>query len=188
MRKLKYHIASTLDGFIAREDHSFDCFMQERLVKESEHLTDYLASFATYDTALMGRRTYEIGLKVGVTDPYPAMETYVFSRSLKESPNPRVKLIADDAAGTVRRLKEREGKDIYLCGGGELAAMLLAEGLIDEVLVKLNPLLLGSGIPLSPRLRSLVDLDLLSTKVYRNGVLLMRYSVIPGSGTGKSAS
>ncbi|HYI01146.1 dihydrofolate reductase family protein [Hyalangium sp.] len=187
MRKLKYHVATTVDGFIAREDGSFDCFMQERLVKESEHITDYLASFATYDTVLMGRRTYEVGLKQGVTDPYQTMETYVFSRLLKELPNPRVKLIADEAAGVVRQLKERPGKDIYLCGGGDLAAALFAEGLIDEVLIKLNPLLLGSGIPVSPRLRSATDLELLSTKVYKNGVLLLRYSVLPGSGMEKKS-
>jgi dihydrofolate reductase len=184
MKKLKYHVASTVDGFIAREDGSADCFMQERLVKESEHITDYLASFAAYDTVLMGRRTYEVGLKMGVTDPYPTMETYVFSRSLKESPNPRVKLIADDAVGVIRRLKEQDSKDIYFCGGGEFAATLFAEGLIDEVLVKLNPLLLGAGVPLSPRLRDVTNLELLSTKVYKNGVLLLRYSVTrPSTGS-----
>jgi dihydrofolate reductase len=174
MRKLKYHVASTADGFIAREDDSFDCF---RFKPEDEHITDYLASLASYGTALMGRRTYEMGLKVGVTDPYPGLETYVFSRSMKESPNPRVKLISEDAMGVVRRLKEQEGKDIYLCGGGELASKLFAEGLIDEVLLKLNPLLLGSGVPLSPKLGGPLHLELLSTKVYSTGVLLLRYAV-----------
>lgn len=174
MRKLKYHVASTADGFIAREDDSFDCF---RFKPEDEHITDYLASLASYGTVLMGRRTYEMGLKVGVTDPYPGLETYVFSRSMKESPNPRVKLISEDAMGVVRRLKEQEGKDIYLCGGGEFASKLFAEGLIDEVLLKLNPLLLGSGIPLSPKLGGPLHLELLSTKVYSTGVLLLRYAV-----------
>lgn len=180
MKKLKYHIASTVDGFIAREDHTFEAFMQERLVKENEHITDYLGSFASYDTALMGRRTYEVGLKAGVTDPYPTLETYVFSRSMKESPNPRVKMISDDAVSVIKHLKDQQGKDIYLCGGGDFAATLFAAGLVDEVLVKLNPLLLGSGIPLSPRLPSVMNLDLLSTKVYRNGVLLLRYAVLRG--------
>ncbi|WP_224367783.1 dihydrofolate reductase family protein [Hyalangium versicolor] len=180
MRKLKYHVASTVDGFIAREDGSFDCFMQDRLTKESEHVNDYLASWSTYGTALMGRRTYEVGLKVGVTDPYPMMETYVFSRSLKESPNPRVKLVADDALTVVRQLKEQDGKDIYLAGGGEFASLLFDAGLVDEVLIKLNPFLLGSGIPLSPKLRGLVNLELLSTKVYKTGVILLRYAVMHG--------
>jgi dihydrofolate reductase len=173
MRKLKYHVAATVDGFIAREDDSFDCFPNE-----GDHVLDYLSSLASYGAVLMGRRTYEIGLKAGVTDPYPNLESYVFSRSLKESPNPRVKLITEDAGAVVRRLKEEPGKDIYLCGGGNLAAALFSQGLIDEVLVKLNPLLLGSGIPVTPGLRGVTNLELLSTKVYRNGVLLLHYTVV----------
>lgn len=172
MRKLVYHVASTVDGFIAREDHSFDCFPME-----GDHVTDYLASLSGYSAVVMGRRTYDLGLAVGVTDPYPMLETYVFSRTLKESPNPRVKVVAEDAVGVVRDLKAAEGKPIYLCGGGDFAGMLLAEKLVDEVLIKLNPLLLGAGIPLASRLPAPVNLTLLSTKVYRNGVLLLQYAV-----------
>jgi dihydrofolate reductase len=173
MRKLKYHVATTVDGFIARADDSFDCFPQE-----GEHIADYLSSLASYHTVLMGRRTYEVGLRVGVTDPYPQLESYVFSRSLKESPSPRVKLISEDAAPFVGRLKEQEGGEIYLCGGGALAAALFAEGLIDEVLLKVNPLLLGAGIPVTSGLRGVTNLELLSSKVYRNGVLLLHYEVV----------
>jgi dihydrofolate reductase len=173
MRKLTYHVASTVDGFISREDGSWDFFPQE-----GEHLSDYMASLKTsYDTILMGRRTYEPALKVGVTDPYPWLETYVFSRTLRESPNPRVKLVAEDALGVVRRLKEQEGRDLYLCGGGAFATQLLDAGLVDEVLLKLNPVLLGAGIALSPSLRAVTHLELRSTKVYRNGVLLLQYAV-----------
>jgi len=174
MRKLIYHVASTVDGFIAREDDSYDCFP---LNPADEHITDYLASLASYGVILMGRRTYEPALKAGVTDPYPHLETYVFSRSMKQSPHPKVKLVSQDSANVVRRLKEQEGKPIYLCGGGEFASMLFAEGLIDEVLLKLNPLLLGAGKPLSPRLPGAINLQLMSTKVYSTGVLLLRYAV-----------
>ena len=173
MRKLKYYVATTADGFISREDGSWDFFLPE-----GEHISDYLASLKTsYDTLLMGRRTYEPALKAGVTDPYPWLETYVFSRSLRESPNPRVKLVAEDALGVVRRLKEQEGRDIYLCGGGSFATQLLDAGLVDEVLLKFNPVLLGAGIALSPGLRAVTHLELLSTKVYRNGALLLQYAV-----------
>lgn len=174
-RKLAYHVASTLDGFIAREDDSFDCF-----VNEGDHVTDYLATLRThYGAVVMGRRTYDIGLKFDVTDPYPYLETYVVSRTLKESPNPRVHLISDDVVGAVRALKAQEGKDIYLAGGGALTTQLLTAGLVDEVLVKLNPVLLGSGIPLVSRLGAHVNLELLSTKVYRAGVVLLQYAVKP---------
>lgn len=184
MRKLKYHVACTADGFIALEDDTYGPFMQERLVKDSEHLTDYLASFATYDTVLMGRRTYEVGLKVGVTDPYPMMEPYVFTRTMKESPHPRVKLVAEDALGVIRRLKEKPGRDLYLAGGADLASTVLGAGLVDEVVLKLNPLLFGAGIPLVTRLPAAMSLELLSTKVYRNGVVLLRYAVLPEGAPG----
>ncbi|MDI1432040.1 dihydrofolate reductase family protein [Polyangium sorediatum] len=179
MRKLVYHVAITADGCIAREDHSFDFF-----VMEGDHAADYLTSLAGYGAVVMGRRTYDVGLKVGVTDPYPTLETYVFSRTLKESPNPRVKIIAEDAVGAIRKLKAQEGKPMYLAGGGDFAAMLLAEGLVDEVLFKLNPVLLGGGIPVVSRLAAPVNLDLVSTKVYRNGVVLLQYEVRP---SGKAA-
>ncbi len=191
MRKLKYHVAVSLDGFIARADGSSDCF---NAMPQEEHAWDYVMSLALdYDTVLMGRSTYEIGTKVGVTDPYPGLETYVFSTSLKESPNPRVHL-ARDVVGTVRELKARAGKSydlstafqgvqmqipkaLYLCGGGQLARPLFAEGLIDEVIVKVNPVLLGAGLPLAPSLGRDVRLELLSTKAYGNGVVLLRYAV-----------
>jgi len=172
VRKVKYYVATTVDGFIASEEHAFDMF-----VNEGDHVTEYLAAVATYGVVLMGRRTYEVGLKFGVTDPYPHAETYVFSRSMKESPNPRVKVIAENAVDVVRRLKEEDGKDIYLCGGGELASALFQENLVDEVIVKLNPLILGAGISMTSGLGGIQRLDLLSTKVYRNGVVLLQYAV-----------
>lgn len=192
MRKLKYHVATTLDGFIAGEDDSVDFFPSNL---SPEHVMDYFHSLLSeYDTVLMGRGTYEPALKVGITDPYPSLETYVFSRSLKESPDPRVHLVREDPVAFVRELKSRLGtqtdmsravraakmsvpKDIYLCGGGPLAAALFDAGLIDEVIIKLNPVLLGAGKTLAPHLARKADLELISTKAYRNGVVLLQYAV-----------
>lgn len=172
MRKLKYHVATTVDGLIAQGDGGVDCFLFE-----GEHVAEYLAALKAYDAVVMGRKTYEFGLKLGVTDPYPWMDTYVVSRTMKESPNERVKIVADDAAGAVRRLKEQQGGDIYLCGGGELATCLFDAGLVDEVILKVNPVLLGGGIALAPGLRAATHLELLSTKVHRNGVVVLHYAV-----------
>ncbi|WP_437680193.1 dihydrofolate reductase family protein [Sorangium sp. So ce131] len=172
MRKLKYHVATTIDGFIARSDGSPDIFPFE-----GDHVPDFTAALRSYDAVVMGRRTYEYGLNLGVTDPYPWMDTYVMSRTMKESPNPRVKVVSEDGPGVVRRLKEQQGGDIYLCGGGELATALLHEGLVDEVILKVNPLLLGEGVALAPGLRAVTSLELLSTKVHRNGVVVVQYAV-----------
>lgn len=172
MRKLIYHVATTVDGFIARADGTWDFFPQE-----GDHVTDFIESWKTYDTVLMGRKTYEVGLNLGVTNPYPSMKSYVFSRSMGESPDPLVRLVSGDVSEFVSGLKKEEGKDIYLCGGGDLAAQLLAAGLIDEVKVKLNPVVLGSGTPVLGEIARPIDLELVDTKVYDSGVVLLTYAV-----------
>jgi dihydrofolate reductase len=173
MRKLKYHVASTPDGFIARKDHTVDGFLAE-----GEHVTEYLESLKKdYDIALMGRRTYEFGFQFGVTNPYPWMKQYVFSRTMGKSPDPNVELVSENISDIVRELKKETGKDIYLCGGAELAATLFTEELVDEIILKLNPILLGSGIPLFSGTIKQSNLDLVDSKVYRSGVILLHYRV-----------
>ncbi len=188
MRRLTYYVACTVDGFIARADGSFDFFLTE-----GEHLADLFASFPEtvpahlrdalgvrganqcFDAVLMGRRTYEVGLKVGVTSPYPHLKQYVVSRSLGRSPDAAVTLVPGDPVAFVRGLKQEPGKDIWLCGGGELATTLFPE--IDEIILKVNPVLLGSGIRLFSGAVRQSDLKLADSKVYSNGFVLLRYRV-----------
>ena len=173
MRKLKYHVATTLDGFIAHQDHTIDGF-----VAEGEHVTDYLESLRNdYDIVLMGRRTYEFGFQFGVTNPYPWMKQYVLSRTMEASPDPNVELVSQDMIAFVRELKVGTGRDIYLCGGAHLAGTLIVEGLVDEIILKLNPVVFGSGIPLFSKVIKQTDLELTDSKVYGNGVVLLRYRV-----------
>lgn len=173
MRKLKYYVASTVDGFIGHEDGSINGFLDQ-----GRHVADYLESLKTqFGVALMGRKTYEFGFQFGVTNPYPWMKQYVFSRTMKESPDANVTLVSENIPELVRELKSESGNDIYLCGGAELATTLFEEKLIDEVVLKLNPVLFGSGIPLLSRSSRLIDLELTGSKIYENGVLLLNYSV-----------
>ena len=171
MRKLKYSLASTLDGYIAKEDGSFDCFLME-----GEHVTDFMNSFQAFDAVLMGRKTYEVGLKMGQTS-YPGMRNYVFSRTLGSSSDENVEIVSQDAVNRVREIKQKEGKDIWLCGGGELATLLQKAGLIDEIILKVNPILLGSGIPLLSGGIQKTELKLSDSKTYTNGVVLLKYEV-----------
>jgi len=172
MRTLKYLVATSLDGFIAEEDGSFNNF-----IMEGHHVTDFQESLQLFDTVLMGRKTYEVGLKFGVTSPYPTMKQYVFSQTMQESPDQQVELVSDNGLNFIKELKHKPGKDIWLCGGGKLATLLFTERLIDEIVVKVNPILFGSGIPLSSTLVEPVHLELINSKRYDNGIMLLSYLV-----------
>lgn len=188
MRKLVYYVACTVDRFIAREDDSFDFFLAE-----GEHIIDLLQNFPEtipvhlrdkfgitaenqhFDAVLMGRRTYEIGLKEGITNPYPQLKQYLFSRSLKESPDQAIGLVSTDPISHIRELKQQPGKDIWLCGGGNLAAVIFSE--IDELILKVHPILLGSGISLFAGMIQPTYLELTNSKIYNNGCMLLHYRV-----------
>ena len=170
MRKLIYYIATSVDGYIAQSDGTFDGFLPD-----GDHIPDYLESFNRFDVVLMGRKTYDVGVNMGQTNPYPMMESYVFSRSLEESPNEAVTLVKEDAIETIEALKNQEGKPIYLCGGADLAGQCLQAGLIDEIIIKLNPFLMGKGIPLFEGDIPMQQLELAKSTVYENGVVFLHY-------------
>ena len=172
MRKLKYYVAMTLDGFIAHEDGSFDGFP-----KDDELVADFFASYDWFEIVLMGRKTYEVGLREGKTNPYPAMRQFVFSRTMKESPDEHVTLVSEGAAELVRDLKNEDGKDIWLCGGAQLGTTLFAAGLVDDLIIKLNPVLFGSGIPLFSGEVQQTGLELTDSKIYGTGIVVLHYRV-----------
>jgi dihydrofolate reductase len=142
-------------------------------------LTSDLEEFwETIDAIMVGRKTYEPVLKSGKPWPsYPGVKNYVFSRTIKGSPDKNVRIISEDAAEFVRKLKRKKGKDIFMMGGGELAKSLFEAKVIDEVCLCIHPALLGSGIPLFLPMRGQVDMKLMESKSFKNGVVLVRYQV-----------
>src|SRR5262249_39254840 len=133
--------------------------------------------WATIDTVLMGRKTYEVarGTTKSKKSPYPGVMTYVFSRTLTDDPAEGVAIIAEDAAGFVRGLKGREGKGICVMGGGELARSLLEGDVIDEIVFNIHPVLLGAGIPLFLPMRRQIDLELRECRTLKNGCVVVSY-------------
>jgi dihydrofolate reductase len=167
VRKLVYYIAVTLDGFIAGpdgadptgpggfwpipEDYLGHLVTEypETLPAPARQALGVTAEGTRFDTVLEGRHSYDIGLDAGITDAYPHLRHLVFSRTLAESPDPAVEVVSGDPIATVRGLKQQDGKDIWVIGGGALAGALYPE--IDRLVVKLAPLTIGAGIPLFGR-------------------------------------
>jgi dihydrofolate reductase len=188
MRELVYLVATTVDGFIAADSGTDPDFF----VFEGPQVPDLLAEFpemipahgrdvlgmprdtpnARFDTVLMGRETYGIGLKVGITSPYPHLRQLVVS-SLGSRPDPAVEVISGDVVERVRALKAEDGADIWLCGGGALAACLAED--IDEFILKVSPVVLGDGVPLFRGVVGPRRLTMTDHRVYSNGFMLLRY-------------
>lgn len=172
MRTLTYYVAASLDGYIAGPDHQIDGFDvgPDLIGHIGEHYPETLPGPARealgltgapnrrFDTVLMSRHTYELGLAQGLTSPYGHLDQVVFSSGLDpdlvsgpdpgsvSGLDPAVEITADDPTVVVEKLKAADGLGLWLCGGGRLAGALLDQ--IDELVVKRSPVILGAGRPL----------------------------------------
>ncbi len=170
MRKVRYSVAMSLDGYIAGPQGEYDWIIHDPAI-------DFGALFAQFDTVLMGRRTFELVKSQWTGDAVAGMRVFVFSRTLRPDDCPDATLVSDDAAAVVTELKRQEGKDIWLFGGGDLFRSLLAEAQVDTVELGVIPVLLGSGIPMLPPPGPRVPLRLASSKALGSGILLLSYDV-----------
>lgn len=170
MRKVTFGGACSLDNFFARKDDSVDWLLWSKEV--GEFMRDY---WKTIDTIVMGRRTYEVAARSGAGGGHSGVKTYVLSRTIKKRSRKQLTFVSEDAADFVRRLKQEDGKDICVMGGGLLAKPLLEAGLIDEIGLNIHPVLLGSGIPLFYEMPHQIDLELVKCQQLSNGCLIVTY-------------
>lgn len=172
IRRLRYSVAMSLDGFIARPNGEFDWIVIDPAI-------DFKAMYREYDVAIMGRKTYEVMLSMGKQAVMPGIDVVVFSRSITPRTQPGLRVTREDPKAVAADLKAQPGKDIWLFGGGELFRALLAAGLVDTVEVAVIPVLLGEGIPLLPP-GATTTLKLVDQKTLpRSGIVVLAYSV-PG--------
>ena len=169
-KRLRYQVASSLDGFIATPNGGYDWIVMDPAI-------DFKALYDEFDTAVMGRKTYDVGKAQGASVAMPGIDVIVFSRSLKPVDSKGVRIANDDPANVVRALKAKPGKDIWLFGGGELFRVLLDAGLVDTVELAVMPVLLGDGIPVLPpgASASLVLSDV--KRLSASGIVVLAYSV-----------
>lgn len=170
MRKVILGAGITLDGYIARRDGSYDYLV---MTKDGEAVMAEF--FATIDTIVMGRKTYEAAIATGVSYESPDFAAYVFSRTEKAGERNGVTIINESPAAWLEKIRARPGKHIYHGGGGELARSFLQADLIDELFLGVAPILLGDGLPLFPAGFPQRDFTLVENKTYPENQIALRY-------------
>jgi len=174
-RRVRYQVAATLDGFIAGPNGEYDWIVMDPAV-------DFAALYKEFDTAVMGRKTYEVATAQGGHGAIPGLDVVVFSRTLPAATYPGVRILNDDPRKIVAELKAKRGRDIWLFGGGNLFRSLLDAGLVDTVEVAVMPVLLGAGIPLLPT-GAPTELVLADQKILpASGIVVLAYSVAGSAG------
>ncbi len=173
MRRIRYQVAMSLDGYIAGPNGESDWIIMDPDI-------DFTGLFKQFDTLLMGRHTFQMMAKQG-NAAMPGMKTIVFSRTLQQNDHPEVTIVAGECEKTAASLRAKSGKDIWLFGGGSLFRSFLDAGLVDSVELAVIPVLLGGGIPLLPSPAKQAKLKLTSHKIYKTGIIMLQYAATKGS-------
>ncbi len=179
MRKVIFSVTNSLDNYIARKDGSFDW-----LLHSDESIEVMKEMWPRFDAIVMGRRTYDVATanmseadREKMKDLHAGITTYVFSRTLSAPAAIDAVVVNSDPGEFVRDLKQQGGKDIMVMGGGELARSLFEAGVIDEMTFNIQPILLGSGIPLFHEMPRQIDLELIQSRPMKNGCVYVKYRV-----------
>ena len=170
MRKVILMVAVSLDGYIEGPNGEYDwCYTDQ-----DYGMKDF---FKSVDAVFLGRKSYELTLTAeGGTDWMPKMDQYVFSNTLKEVKDDSI-LISGDIREQVEKIKNGQGKDIWMFGGASLTESLMNDGLIDEFILAVHPILLGSGKQLFHGIKGRIHLELIKSKQYNTGLVSLHYTL-----------
>lgn len=175
MARIIYYVATSIDGFIAGENDDISDF-----AAGGKGVDKYLADLQKFNTVIMGRRTYEFGYQYGLEPGKPAyshMEHFIFSDSLKIENLADTVHIEKISLDRIKEIKESAHSDIYLCGGGEFAGWLLDNGQIDQLKLKLNPIIIGAGIRLFGKSTTKAKWNLRETESFDEGLKILTYDI-----------
>ncbi|KID74373.1 uncharacterized protein G6M90_00g083440 [Metarhizium brunneum] len=179
MRRIRYNAAISLDGFIASPDGSTNWIIEDASI-------DFDALHAEFDYHIMGRKTYEVVTSYGGANPLaakPKENVLVVSRTMKQEEYPGITILRHDFIHTIRQLKAQQGRDMWLMGGGQLAAALFEARLIDVVEMAVMPAVVGEGIKMiagsGGAAQSGYRLDLSAVeRLHTSGIVILKYAVL----------
>ena len=160
----------TLDGYVATEDGDLS-FLEAMHIEGEDY--GYAKFTESVDTVILGRKTYDKVLSFGIPYPHSDKKTFVISRT--KSGEEGITFYSGNVKDLVLDLKNQKGKNIYCDGGPELVHALLQENLLDEIILSVIPVLLGSGIPLFRAGFSTQQLKLKDSKSFASGLVQMQY-------------
>lgn len=168
MRKVILFIATSLDGYIAGPSGEIDWLFQD-------HDYGYAEFYAGVEYIVMGRKTYETSLSFDEW-PHPGKQTFVFTRTGAAKPHPEVSFVREDVASLVSRIRPGGGGHIWLVGGSELTRAFVEADLLDELVVSIHPVILGSGLPLVQGASSSRSYRFKSIHGYESGLVQLAYT------------
>ena len=168
MRKVILGLGISIDGYIARLDGTFDFLFMPKDFSMAEF-------FASIDTGIMGRKTYEVAKAQGEGGFGPKIKTYVLSRTLPPGDREGMTFVNVSPQTLVEEIRQRKGKDIWLMGGGEIARDFLKADLVDELHLGVVPVLLGEGLPLFPSGFPQRNFTLIENKTFSRGLISLKY-------------
>jgi len=170
-RKVIVYIAASVDGYIAAPDG--DLSFLSKVEKEGEDY-GYGAFISTVDTVVLGKNTYDKVLSMGYPFPHADKEAYIITRT-ERATDGTIHFYTGDVVELLTRLKEKNGKNIFIDGGAFVVNRLLSHGLVDELYLSYIPVLLGNGIALFKQGNPLQSLELQTVKTFETGLVQLHY-------------
>lgn len=177
MTKIKLFIATSLDGFIARENGSLDWLLELPNPTQLDHgYNDFMKDI---DLIIMGRKTYDEVLGFGIEWPYSNCKTYVVTKDENYEVKTVHTFLLHKINGTIiNELKAESRKNIWLVGGGELITQFLNENAIDDITLCMIPIILGKGIRLFPDQPKETNFEFVGNIAFETGIVNITYKKI----------
>lgn len=176
MKKIILYIAASIDGYIADRHGTVEWLEDFPITSEMNY--GYDEFMASIDSILMGGRSYREVLNMEAIGHYKNQQIYVVTRGWTEKMTDNVDFITDNIIDRIKQLRDSDGKNIWLFGGGKLTAMLLEADLVDEMQISYIPVVLGKGIPLFPEQAKKSKWELMGSATYNSGILKVDYKKI----------